>query len=301
MPRGDWSNRPAIKLGIVAAFLLSVGSIWWAIDYGWSQEASYEESARNAYAERAKHGCYDVANSKSVTAAIKQSDAKPCTPSEKGVEENDNRRDYADLVAQRTSALWAKIMGIAAVVGVALSLLGIALVAITFYETRKANSIAKETMIWQSRAYVKIEDIENYGPNIIPEKKIIIPFHIINYGVTPAVNLGFKSILVVRPCNWDWSMERLEINRTGSVPDMILHRDLPHRVTIESDSDLSPKTWIDIREGKCSIFAKGAVYYRDVFGQNRETKIQFEFNGSEDEERGGGGFLKISHEGNSFT
>jgi hypothetical protein len=180
MLRIDWSDRPAVKLGIIAAFLLSTGSIWWAIDYGWSQEAAYEEGARKGYAERAKHGCYEVANSKPATTAIKQPNAKPCTESKNGVEENDNRRDYADLVAQRSSALWAKIMGIAAVVGVALSLLGIALVAITFRETRLANSIAKETLFRQLRAYVTVESLvdERMGGGMS------ITLH--NSGATPA-------------------------------------------------------------------------------------------------------------------
>ena len=49
------------------------------------------------------------------------------------------RHDEADLVAQQTSALWTGVMGIAALIGMALSAVGVALVFFTFRETKHAN------------------------------------------------------------------------------------------------------------------------------------------------------------------
>lgn len=48
-----------------------------------------------------------------------------------------------DLKAQREMAKWTRYMGMAAIVGVVLSMVGVGLVYTTFAETRKANVIAK--------------------------------------------------------------------------------------------------------------------------------------------------------------
>lgn len=269
MLRIDWSDRPALKLGIIAAFILSIGSIWWAIDYGRSQEAAYEEGARKGYTERAKHGCYDVANSKPA-AVIKQADAKPCTKSEKGVEENDNRRDYADLVAQRSSALWAKIMGIAAVIGVALSLLGIVLVAITFNETRKSNEIARESMQRQLRAYVGIDefvwaiDHGDFRPSIRWK----------NTGQTPASNANAY-------VNFTFSEFRLPENHIFNPPEK-KEESWPTSIcingfiSISHPEELTTDTIIRSAEGDCYIYLWGRVDYMDVFNEHHYCEVAAE-------------------------
>ena len=63
----------------------------------------------------------------------------------------DAQREYnynqSDLVAQRKSALWAYIMGAAAVIGMALSAFGVWLIKATFDATREANTIQKTAII----------------------------------------------------------------------------------------------------------------------------------------------------------
>jgi hypothetical protein len=180
----NWSDGLATKLGLGAAIAISLALIFWGIYYGLSEETAYEQSAGDAHAEHARHGCYVIPKSDTKTTAIKQPDSRPCTPSEKGEKENDNRRDYVDLVAQRSSALWAKIMGIAALVGMGLSLLGVVLVAITFRETRKGNEIA----VLADRPWLGFKP----GPNGHLEiKGDTLGYHISiptkNYGVRPAL------------------------------------------------------------------------------------------------------------------
>jgi hypothetical protein len=51
--------------------------------------------------------------------------------------------EQRDLAAQRQSALWTKWMGLAAIVGVLASLVGVALVWFTFRETRKGTRVAQ--------------------------------------------------------------------------------------------------------------------------------------------------------------
>lgn len=56
----------------------------------------------------------------------------------------ENEREEQDLAAQKITAWWTKVMGIAAMVGMGLSAVGVWLVKTTFEETRKSNDIAHD-------------------------------------------------------------------------------------------------------------------------------------------------------------
>jgi hypothetical protein len=60
-------------------------------------------------------------------------------------------RDEYDLEAQRITATWTAHMGIAAIIGMAASLIGVGLIWFTFQETRKTNDLSKRA----SRAFVE--------------------------------------------------------------------------------------------------------------------------------------------------
>jgi hypothetical protein len=152
----DWRNGFATKLGVVIALFIAVFAIGWGWNYGLVQERTYEQEARQAHANQAEDGCYQITEAEVQNTSVKKPDSKPCAPDEKAQQENDNRRDYADLVAQRSSALWAKIMGIAALIGMGLSLIGVALVWTTFRETRRANQISSATTEAENRAWIKV-------------------------------------------------------------------------------------------------------------------------------------------------
>lgn len=138
------SEGIATKLGFGLAIVLWIAAIGWGWNYGLVQERIYEQEARYAYSDYSKYGCNQITKAEPQTIPVKQADGKPCTPSEEAQKENDKRRDYANLVAQRSSALWAKIMGIAALIGMGLSFIGVALVWTTFRETRKVNELTRE-------------------------------------------------------------------------------------------------------------------------------------------------------------
>ena len=63
----------------------------------------------------------------------------------------EGQRKEQDLAAQNITAWWTKIMGIAALIGMALSAVGVWLVKTTFDETRKANEIAKMAIEIENR------------------------------------------------------------------------------------------------------------------------------------------------------
>ena len=102
--------------------------------------------------------------------------------------QRENEREEQDLAAQKVTAWWTKTMGIAALIGMALSAVGVWLVKTTFDETRKANEIAKETLFRQLRAYVTAESIETDENNRLTKYSgfSCVKITINNSGATPA-------------------------------------------------------------------------------------------------------------------
>jgi hypothetical protein len=56
----------------------------------------------------------------------------------------ENEREEQDLAAQKITAWWTKVMGIAALIGMGLSAVGVWLVKTTFDETKESNRIARQ-------------------------------------------------------------------------------------------------------------------------------------------------------------
>ncbi len=143
------------------------------------------------YAQQAEHGAADYARHAAREAYkpcrhIARTEFAECAANAKREYElnrNDNRRDYADLVAQQRAALWAAVMGIAALIGMALSAVGVWLVYTTFREakrsanaaleavkeTRASNAIAREAMTAENRAWIKIEVVEHHDWHAFPD------------------------------------------------------------------------------------------------------------------------------------
>lgn len=214
MSDSDWLQRFATKLGFVVALIVAVGAIGWGWNYGLRQERTYEQEARQAHADQTENGCYQIAQTKVQSATVKEADGKPCTPDEKAKQENDNRRDYADLVAQRSSALWAKIMGIAALIGMGLSLVGVALVWTTFRETRKANDISRASQRPWLDAEIKLHGISKVASGYALRIEVVIE----NVGSTPANHVrcsvdGFFLHDIIGKTPFQFGDSRKETNR----------------------------------------------------------------------------------------
>jgi len=173
---GKQTQARLIKGGLIAAILCTV-----IIVLGLFQSAEYERQADNKRAEYAKCTGEKVAQT---CIGIPPIERLRCVN-----DAFEAKRDYEtnqyDLEAQRKSALWAYIMGAAAVIGMALSAVGVWLVKTTFDETRTANNIAIEV----NRAWIGFSPIENGHLTI---KKDSIDYRISvslnNHGGRPAVN-----------------------------------------------------------------------------------------------------------------
>ena len=112
--------------------------------YGLGQQSKYQYEAESGHADYTRRATEVIPKGCLAHAArsVEKSNCIKKAVSEYRLKVRDNDREYRDLVAQQTSALWTGIMGIAALIGIALSALGVALVWTTFQETKRTNLIA---------------------------------------------------------------------------------------------------------------------------------------------------------------
>jgi hypothetical protein len=245
----NWRKGVTAKLGLFIALAISASAIGWGWNYGLTQELTYEQEARQAHANYTRNGCNEIAKPKPQVASVKKAESEPCAPNEKAQQENDNRRDYADLVAQRSSALWAKIMGIAALIGMGLSLVGVALVWTTFRETRKANRIAEKSQ----RAWVTMNVVGAKLHNTIDYASITFSIDVHNSGNSAATNImagyafsrmGEDTVDFIDKVRlWDGSFQEIErvIEMSDCPPGISVRESIPTMVDYPLGDQGKPK------------------------------------------------------------
>jgi hypothetical protein len=183
--RGSWANISKNRLIFVAIVFLTFCAVW--IGYGLLESGKYEQQAQNKNREYSEYTRDKVAEA---CVRITKTDKIKCLN-----EAFEAKREYeynqSDLVAQKQSALWAYIMAAAAVIGMALSAVGVWLVKTTFDETREANIIAREIGQAQVRSYLTIKHVYiEITESHLPE----FGFTVANYGQSPALQFkpGYK-------------------------------------------------------------------------------------------------------------
>lgn len=151
MSEGDrgGDDQAGLKPWIIAAVLISLGIIGTAIVqqriyYGYAARnaSAYSRDADNQIAEKCSHPL----TRKHCANEIKQA-------------AHENQRNEYDLYSQESMALWTAIMGAIAVIGVALSGVGVFLIWGTWKQTDEAARNSRETLdsyIWKERAHIKI-------------------------------------------------------------------------------------------------------------------------------------------------
>lgn len=108
---------------------------------------------------------------------------------ESELEKRQYEHDQADLVAQRKAALWTSIMGIAALLGMGLSVVGVVLVWITFRATREGNEIQKRIGEAQTKAYISVIEARGLlSDGNVPQ----FGFTIKNSGQSPAIKMRLR-------------------------------------------------------------------------------------------------------------
>jgi hypothetical protein len=116
---------------------------------------AYEHNASNASTHYAENAEKLIADTCRPLAAANQ--RKCIDQAEQSAREN--QRVEQDLAAQKVTAWWTKIMGVAALIGMALSAVGVFLVYTTFHETRQANLLSKA----QQRGRIAVNFVSGIG------------------------------------------------------------------------------------------------------------------------------------------
>ncbi len=142
MFRGNRRKQPSVRLlaGIVG--VLALGTIGGGAWYGLDWQATYQQESKRKAADYAERAADQERQSCIGSPAIEKANCVEKARTEYDLKSRDNQREYDDLVAQHKAALWASVMGMAALIGMALSLVGIVLVYRTFMETKRTNRIA---------------------------------------------------------------------------------------------------------------------------------------------------------------
>lgn len=148
--RGKKSKTRLIQAGIAATLLVIVFTglgVWSQLGYhqnAANNSAQYERWSKNEI----RTGCVSLGSLPKAECAYQAKQAA-----------QENKRAEYDLYAQRTSALWAGVMAVAALVGIGLSGVGVLLVKNTFDETKNANDLTKMQML----PVIDISEITLFG------------------------------------------------------------------------------------------------------------------------------------------
>lgn len=159
------SNRGILTaLGLAFCVLLAGGVVFWLSSSASNLQASYEHSAKNRADDYAQRRDVIIENRCLPLTGSKQAD---CINEEREAARKGYRDEY-DLEAQRITAVWTAHMGIAAIIGMAASLIGVGLVWVTFRETRKAASISERTYkafiaMERPKLVVKFSEVERHA------------------------------------------------------------------------------------------------------------------------------------------
>jgi hypothetical protein len=145
-------NRISVWLLGGIATLFCVTAAIYAYSWGISKQAEYEWTA-NENARKYANYTYGPERSACLREPIQN---QPYCIAQADDKKRDYQRNEDDLIAQKSTAVWTFLMGCAAIVGVALSALGIFLVWTTFRATREGNNIAREIGEAQVRAYLSV-------------------------------------------------------------------------------------------------------------------------------------------------
>lgn len=185
----------SIGLALAAAAVLS--GLFYQIRY--AQQANY------GAAEYARNAAYESYKPCRVSPIAKLEQCLANAKREYDLKSNDNRRDYADLVAQQRSALWTGIMGIAALIGMALSAVGVWLIWTTFRETRRTAEIAQSNLVAYQQAERGFAHIEGVF------RKKVNTAHFTHQYIFKISNPGRSGIKITRITTahrdngvWDW-------------------------------------------------------------------------------------------------
>lgn len=213
----------------------------------------------------------------------------------------ENQREEYDLAAQQTTSWWTQVMGVAALIGMALSAIGVALVWRTFREQKRTNdlahadaersridaresaksaaeairiaqdnaestkaqvAVAQGTAKDQLRAYVGIESLAvGRTPGVGMDHFIVM---LKNSGATPASGVSVIPFVGIGP--EDAKMTDIGWRRENRLPRLVLPPGQTMTIPARLDGDERQRVW-SFRKAEGIPFAKLIVSYGDIYGR----------------------------------
>lgn len=188
MPRGDWISNLAVGLAAIAAGLTA----YFLYDHASELQGVYEHQAvqktqyyKDAARIRANRRCVP----------LPRPEIRQCVHEEYNAARQREHDEY-DLQAQLVTSAWTRAMGIAAIIGMSVGILGVGLVFFTFRETRNANKIAREALEGQLRPWVKARFAEVHGFRMVNRRPHFrIGVRLDNVGQSPALGLAYAAFI----------------------------------------------------------------------------------------------------------
>lgn len=184
-------------------------------------------------------------------------DARPgnCIASNKEAAHEAERSSY-DLEAQQTVAVWTRVMGKAAVVGMGVGILSLFLIFVTFWETRKAADAGREANnIAKDLQRARILPSARVFPITLNELSVVLGCE--NAGLSPATNLRCALTVELDP------------------PRNLPHFDEwgeKHIIKAGDRTDL-----VEMADGVLDGVIVGCIEYDTLFEKNRRTFVCFKF------------------------
>lgn len=217
MPR---SNRAILLAAVgIAAF-----GLWFFVVDLASVSRSYERIAANA-----SNHYRDDANKQIADTCLRPPGInEPNCAREIQNSARENQREEQDLAAQKMTAWWTQIMGVAALIGMALSAVGVFLVWTTFRETRRTAEIARLNLAsyqHAERGFVRIEKAHFFATVGLMSAGNSLAFTISNPGRSGVNITKLHAGTREDATNWGWAEEHqfISIRPTYCKPDETAH------------------------------------------------------------------------------
>ncbi len=188
--RGGSSKTRLIVAASIAVTILLIASVGVGLFY----QHGYEQEAANNARQYARETDQKVAETCRGVPAAQFPHCFAEARAEGQLEKRQAEHDQADLIAQRKAALWTSIMGIAALLGMGLSVVGVVVVWFTFRETRRGNEIQRRIGEAQTRSYISVTEA---FADLSEEKVPQIGFTLKNSGQSPALKMRLKVTLTL--------------------------------------------------------------------------------------------------------
>lgn len=279
--RGYWSDNPISWWDIsrvIVSITVTAVALWIFLGaflglWGWLLD---NRKAAEEYQQRAQKHRYEAAQQIAERCNVPLAPAEfigMCLADQVRAYREENA-SYEDLDAQQEMARWTAVMGIVGVIGVPLSILGLLALYFSLRQTRLAISTDREVGHAQVRAYLTAEP---KVPTVLEADKIArCEVHIKNTGQSPAFHVKYIAAIL---------LEDHPVKPEGGpliYPDS--NQPVRNGSTVASSGDFfaearsrNPIAKDDLNSAMKSdnkkFYVSCIVYYKDVFGVDRETMM----------------------------